>query len=83
MVVSQTATILPNSNGLQSAFCPVGSQPISGSCTTDVAGTVRNLTLQQAGFFEIAPREWVCLFRNNEPVPVAIRASVTCLNPTP
>jgi hypothetical protein len=83
VTVSNTLTIAANNFGGQGAACPVGSQLISGSCTQDVLDLVRNLTLQQSGFFEIAPREWFCWFRNNEPFPVTIRVSVTCLNPAP
>ena len=83
VVVSLTQVIAANAFGGQSAACPVGSQLISGSCTQDLVNPVPNLTLRQSGFYEIAPREWVCSFRNNEPFPVTIRASVICLKPTP
>jgi hypothetical protein len=67
--------------GVESALCPGGSQLISGSCTQDVLGLYQHLTLEQSGFYEIAPLEWVCWFRNNESSDVRIRVSVTCLTP--
>jgi len=83
VVVSQTRTIPANDFSISSAVCPAGSQLISGSCTQDLLNPYRNLTLQQSGFFEISPIEWVCWFRNNEPFPVTIRSSVICLKPAP
>jgi hypothetical protein len=83
VVVSLTQVIAANATGGQSAACPVGSQLISGSCTQDLVNPVPNLTLRQSGFFEGFEREWLCNFRNNEPFPVTIRASVICLNPAP
>lgn len=83
VTVSNTLIIAANNIGIQSALCPAGSQLISGSCTQDLLNPVPNLTLQQSGFFEIAPPEWFCMFRNNEPFPVTIRASAICLNPAP
>ena len=83
VVVSNTQTIAANNFNAQSAACPVGSQLISGSCTQDLLNPYRRLTLEQSGFFEASPREWFCWFRNNEPFPVTIRVSVTCLNPAP
>lgn len=83
VVVSQTRTIAAMATGGSSAVCPVGSQLISGSCTQDHVNPIPNLTLRQSGFFAISPREWFCDFRNNEPFPVTIRVSVTCLNPAP
>lgn len=83
MTVSLTRTIPANDFGGQTALCPAGSRLISGSCTQDLPNPYRNLTLQQSGFFEIAPPEWVCWIRNNEPVPVTIRASAICLKPAP
>jgi hypothetical protein len=84
VVVSQTLTIAANDFGGQAALCPVGSQLLSGSCTQDLLNPYRNLTLQQSGFFDIAPGgSWFCWFRNNEPFPVTIRVSVTCLKQAP
>jgi hypothetical protein len=83
VVFSNTATIGANAFGSQTASCPAGSQLISGSCTQDLLNPLRNLTLQQSGFFENSPSVWWCNFRNNEPFPVTIRASVICLQPAP
>jgi hypothetical protein len=79
VVVSNTRTLAAMGIGGNSALCPEGSQLISGSCTQDLVNPVPNLTLQQSGFYAISPREWSCDFRNNEPFPVTIRASATCL----
>lgn len=84
VVVSNTATIPPNTPGGQSVVCPEGSQLISGSCTQDQLNPIPNITLQQSGFFAISPREWFCMFRNNELMAsVTIRVSATCLKLTP
>jgi hypothetical protein len=83
VVVSQTRTIAAMATGGSTASCPEGSQLISGSCTQDQVNPVPNLTVRESGFFEVGPREWLCNFRNNEPFPVTIRASVICLKPAP
>ena len=83
IVVSTTRTIPANFPSGTSAVCPEGSQLISGSCTQDLVNPVPNITLQQSGFFEPPSREWSCSFHNNEPFPVTVRASVTCLKPAP
>lgn len=84
VVVSNTRDIPPNFPGGTSVVCPEGSQLISGSCTQDQLNPVPNITLEQSGFFAISPREWFCLFRNNEfMTTVTIRASATCLKLTP
>jgi hypothetical protein len=83
MVVGNTRPIPANDTGAQSAVCPVGAQLISGSCTTDNPSTLFNVALRESGFKDSTPREWLCSFRNNEPVPVTIRVSVICLEPTP
>ena len=81
LTISLTSTIAPNSLGGQGALCPGGSQLISGSCTQDRLNPYQHLTLEQSGFYEISPLEWVCSFRNNEPFEVQVRASVICLTP--
>jgi len=83
VVVSQTQIIAGNDTGGQGAVCPTGAQLISGSCTTDLINPVRNVTLQQSGFFDNGAGGWACLFRNNEATPVTIRASIICLKPMP
>jgi hypothetical protein len=83
VVVNQTQVIAAMALGGQSALCPEGSRLISGSCTQDLVNPIPNLTLRQSGFYAIAPREWFCDFRNNEPFPVTIRASAICLQPAP
>jgi hypothetical protein len=83
VVVTNTQIIAANGTHTQSALCPVGSQLISGSCTTDNPTTIFDVTLRESGAKQSPPVEWLCSFRNNEPVPVTIRASVTCLKPMP
>lgn len=81
VVVTNTQVIPANDRGVQSASCPSGSQIMSGSCTTAAINPVRDVTLQQSGFYDVT-REWVCFFRNNEATPVTIKASAICLLPT-
>jgi hypothetical protein len=81
VVVSRTRTIAANARSTNAAPCPVGSRPVFGSCTMDLLDPIRNVTLEQAGFFEISPQDWACYFRNNENTPVTLRASVICLKP--
>ena len=82
-VFSGTQVIAGNDTGLQGRACPAGTQLISGSCTTDFINPIRDVTLQQSGFFGMPPVGWECLFRNNEATPVTIRVSVICLKPAP
>jgi hypothetical protein len=82
MIVSQTRTIPASSRSIQGAQCPQGALRLEGSCTTADLNPVRDVTLEQAGFFE--PNDtlgWNCFFKNNEATPVTIKASVVCLMP--
>ncbi|MGN6108361.1 MAG: hypothetical protein ACTHU0_24860 [Kofleriaceae bacterium] len=81
--MSNTTVIPANDTGSQSAGCPSGSQVISGSCTTEMLNPVRDVTLQQSGFYDNTPAGWGCFFKNNESTPVTIKASVVCLRPAP
>jgi hypothetical protein len=82
MVVDQTRVIAANDRGGTGAECPQGALRLSGSCTTADVNPVYDLTLEQAGFyFANDLRGWDCKFRNNEAVPVTIKASVVCLMP--
>jgi hypothetical protein len=83
VIVTQPQTIAANSRGGQGAACPVGSQLLSGSCTTETGGTVRDVILEQSGFYDANPRDWHCFFRNNEATPVTIKVSLICLTPAP
>ena len=82
-VVNALRVIAGNDTGLQGRACPAGTQLISGSCTTDFINPIRDVTLQQSGFFGMPPVGWECFFRNNEATPVTIRVSVICLKPAP
>jgi hypothetical protein len=83
VTVNQVVTIGAMGTGGDFARCPMGSQPIFGSCTADQLNPIRNLTVQQAGFYLNAPLDWYCFFRNNEMFSVTVRASVTCLKSPP
>jgi len=83
VTISNTSTIAAGGLSAESAGCPMGSQPISGSCTQNLLNPYRHLTLEQSGFHEAYPTEWWCWFRNNESTPVTIRASIICLKPAP
>jgi hypothetical protein len=83
-VFSVTEVLAGNAmSGYSLACLTKGSQVISGSCTTDVATPIRDVTLQQSGFSSLQTVGWGCRFRNNEPTPVTIRFSVICLKPAP
>lgn len=81
MVVDLTTTIDAGSRGSTVATCPEGASRLSGSCTTADLNPVRDVTLEQAGFYRDDVRNWGCHFRNNEAIPVTIKASVVCLMP--
>ena len=82
MVVDQTQIIGPNSTGTQGTECLAGALRLTGSCTTATLNPVRDVTLEQAGFYNAADqRGWDCHFRNNEATAVTIKASVVCLIP--
>jgi hypothetical protein len=83
IVFHNTRTIPANDHNTTAAVCPMGSQPLFGSCTTDQLTPFRNVRLREVSFSSDYPREWGCLFDNNEVVPVTIRSSVTCLKPPP
>jgi len=82
MVVDQTRVIGPNSRGGQGAECPAGALRLAGSCTTATGNPDRDVTLEQAGFYNATDqRSWNCFFKNNEATDVPIKASVVCLIP--
>jgi hypothetical protein len=82
MVVDQTRIIEANSRSSQGAECPQGALRLSGSCTTADVNPIRDITLEQAGFYSASDlRGWTCKFRNNEATPVTIKVSVVCLLP--
>ncbi len=79
-IASQTQVIAAGDNGGQGVGCPSGAQLLSGSCTTENVNPIRDVTLQQSGFYG-AEQGWHCEFRNNEATPVTIKVSVICLMP--
>src|SRR5688500_2286149 len=59
LVVDQTQTIPGNSLGGQGAECPQGALRLSGSCTTPDINPLRDITLEQSGFYSgEAQRGW-------------------------
>jgi hypothetical protein len=80
VVIDVTQVAAANGLGIQSAGCPQGARLLSGSCTTAVDNPVRDVTLQQSGFYT-TEQAWHCQFKNNEATPVTIKASVVCLMP--
>ncbi|MBX3156795.1 MAG: hypothetical protein KF773_12385 [Deltaproteobacteria bacterium] len=83
-VVSNIGDVPANGTGGQSVRCPTGTLFLSGSCTTQLLNPVRDVTLQQSGFYEASELGvWACSFRNNEATPVNIQATVVCLKPAP
>lgn len=82
MNVDATQVIAPNSRSGQGAACPQGAVLLSGSCTTEAANPVRDVTLEQSGFYEAdTANGWNCWFKNNENMPVTIKATARCLVP--
>ena len=77
-----TFTIPASGTGGTSVGCSTGALFVSGSCTTATLNPIKDVTLQQAGFYEQA-EGWNCRFRNNETTPVEIKASIVCLKPAP
>jgi hypothetical protein len=83
-VVDATNVIGPNERGGQGTFCPDGGIRLSGSCTTETLNPLRNVTLEQSGFYSKTDLEgWHCEFKNNESIEVTVKVSVVCLMPAP
>jgi hypothetical protein len=82
VIVNQTQVIPGNARGGQGGGCPTGAILLSGSCTTETINPLRDVTLEQSGFYE-QEDGWNCEFKNNEATPVTIKVSVRCLMPTP
>lgn len=78
--IDVTQEIAPNSRGGNGAACPADAVLLSGSCTTAVINPIRNVTLEQSGFYE-SGNGWHCEFKNNENTPVTIKATARCLVP--
>lgn len=77
-----TLVIAANSRGAQGAACPQGATLLSGSCTTETLNPIRDLTLEQSGFHEPETASgWMCFFKNNENMPVTVKATARCLVP--
>src|SRR4051812_12630953 len=61
MVVDSTRIIAANSRGSVDAGCPQGALRLSGSCTTADLNPVRDVTLEQSGFYDASDqRGWSC-----------------------
>jgi hypothetical protein len=85
MFVDTVFTIPANDVGGNSAVCPDGTLFLAGSCTTAVSSPVRRPTLSQSGFYGAGTqgKSWSCQFKNDDPTPVDVKASVICLKPAP
>ena len=82
MIIEQTQTIDANDRGVQGAACPPGTLRLTGSCTTANINPLRDVVLEQSGFYSASDQQtWTCFFRNNEATPVTVKASVVCLMP--
>lgn len=81
VIRSGTDTIAANARGGQGVACPQGAVLLTGSCTTETLNPLRDVTLEQSGFHEVAGDGWNCMFKNNEATPVTIKVSVRCLMP--
>lgn len=80
MVVSNTRVIAANARGGEGIGCPAGAALLTGSCTTQSVNPLRDVTLEQSGFYENEDG-WACFFKNNEATPVTIKVSARCLVP--
>lgn len=78
---SLTSDIAANARGLANTACPTGAKLLTGSCTTATLNPLRDVTLEQSGFFEDSYEGWGCFFKNNENAPVTIKVSIRCLMP--
>ena len=83
VVISTDETVDPNAEGSGTATCPVGSQLISGSCTTIYPGDIYDVMLRESGFYLFSPLSWHCGFLNKSSYRVTFRTSVICLKPMP
>ena len=75
---SPPVTIGPGESDLAGVGCDSGTQLISGACEEEGESAADNITLQQS-----APNSqltgWNCVFKNNEAVPVPVKAVALCL----
>lgn len=81
-----TVTIAPGAiDGGAAITCPVGSQFLSGSCTTSVLNPLpADLVLMESGFFNdppSIPTGWTCVFQNKGNTAVTVTARALCLMP--
>ncbi|HWO20497.1 MAG TPA: hypothetical protein VNO30_17125 [Kofleriaceae bacterium] len=83
VIVNSTVVIAGGSSNGESAVCPQGAQLLSGSCTTPDINPLRDVTLQQSGFYQsVTAVAWRCEVKNNEATPVTIKVSAICLMPS-
>ncbi len=79
-IIDATVVAAANGLGIAEAVCPQGARLLSGSCTTADYNPIRDVTLQQSGFYT-TEQAWSCRIKNNEATPVTIKASAVCLMP--
>jgi hypothetical protein len=83
VVISTDNTVDPNAESTGTATCPVGSQLISGSCTTIYPTDIYDVIMRESGFYISSPLTWHCLFLNKSSFRLTFRTSVICLKPMP
>ena len=81
-IVQQTFVVSANARGGIEGGCAPGATMLTGSCTTDTVNPLRDVTLEQSGFYA-QENGWYCRFKNNEAAPVTVKVSIRCLNPAP
>lgn len=83
VVVSSSLLVLDgHSFSANDTRCPTGSYLLTGSCTTDPASPIRDVSLGESGFYNFAGG-WACTAHNNEATPVTIRVFAVCIKPAP
>lgn len=80
---SNTQDIAANARGGQGVGCPAGAKLLTGSCTTATLNPLRDVTLEQSGFYEDTEEGWHCRFKNNENAPVTVKVTIRCLMEAP
>ena len=83
VVISTDDTVDPNFESSGTASCPVGSQLISGSCTTIYPTAIFDVVMRESGVLIGSPLTWLCRFHNTSSYRLTFRTSVICLEPMP
>jgi hypothetical protein len=75
-----TQTLQAGEQSGATAGCMPGMQFLSGTCTAENPTVLEDIQVQQFGFNQ-ATSVWFCLFKNNKPTAVQVKATVLCLKP--